>query len=262
MKFLNLSVVSQKKTGSCYFYLVLKSEGSLGRITPGQFIMLGFADRCEPLLPRPMGFFQVLEERNDSTTFSIGYVVVGKGTDILSVLKPGDMLKGTGPLGKGWDIGSVTGKAVMVAGGIGITPFYQLAKELKTLKKEVILLYGAKSASDLVFLEEFKKLGIETVEYTEDGSAGKRGLVSEGLSDYLDGDASVFACGPYAMLKTVNEVCADAGVDPQLSFDKRMACGFGVCLGCNIAVKDSNGGSKYVRVCKEGPVFRGGEVVW
>jgi len=262
MKFLNLSIVSQRKIGSCYYYLVLKSDRSLGRIAPGQFIMLGFPGRIDPLLPRPMGFFQALDENNNSTSFSIGYVAVGKGTNLLAQCKAGDKLRGTGPLGNGWNMDVIKEKTIMVAGGIGITPFYLPAKELIQSGKKVMLLYGAKTAADLVFEDEFRDLGMDTILYTEDGSTGTKGLVSEGLAGHLDGDISVLACGPGGMLKRITETCLPAGVDPQLSFDRRMACGFGVCLGCNITVKNMDGKSKYVRVCKEGPVFKGSEVAW
>jgi dihydroorotate dehydrogenase electron transfer subunit len=262
MKFLDLSIVSNRKIGSGYYHLVLKSEDSLGRIAPGQFIMLGFPGRIDPLLPRPMGFFQVLEENDSSTSFSIGYVVVGKGTILLARCKAGEMLKGTGPLGNGWDMEGIGNKVVMVAGGIGITPFYLPVKELIQSGKKVILLYGAKTAADLVFKDEFEDRGIDIILYTEDGSTGMKGLVSEGLAGHLDGDVSVLACGPEGMLKKIMDICIKEDIDPQLSFDRRMACGFGVCLGCNIAVKVKDGKSGYVRVCKEGPVFRGSEVAW
>jgi dihydroorotate dehydrogenase electron transfer subunit len=262
MKFMDISIVSNRKIGPDYYYLVLKSEQSLGRIIPGQFLMLGFPGRLDPLLPRPMGFFQVLEENSSSTLFSIGYIVAGKGTNLLSQYRAGEILKGTGPLGNGWDIEKIGSKVIMVAGGIGITPFYLPAKELIKSGEKVILLYGAKTTADLVFENEFRDLDIEIILYTEDGSTGTKGLVSEGLADYIEGDISVLACGPGGMLKKIAEICLSAGVDPQLSFDRRMACGFGVCLGCNIAVKDKDGKSVYVRVCKEGPVFKGSEVAW
>jgi len=263
MKFLDISIVSHRKIGSDYYYLVLKSERSLGRIAPGQFIMLGFPGRIDPLLPRPMGFFQVLEENGSFTSFSIGYVAVGKGTNLLAQCKAGDKLRGTGPLGNGWNMDVIREKTVMIAGGIGITPFYLPAKELIHSGKKVTLLYGAKTTTDLVFEDEFRGLGIEIILYTEDGSTGTtKGLVSEGLAGHLDSDISVLACGPGGMLKKIAETCLTTGIDPQLSFDRRMACGFGVCLGCNIAVKDKNGKSSYVRVCKEGPVLKGSEVAW
>jgi dihydroorotate dehydrogenase electron transfer subunit len=262
MKNLDLKVVSQDRISADCYYLVLKSKGSFGSILPGQFIMLSFPGSLDPLLPRPMGFFRILKNEKDSTTFSIGYVTVGKGTNLLAGLCAGDKLMGTGPLGNGWNLNGAAGKAVMIAGGIGITPFYMLGQELIKKDKKPILLYGAKKSDDLVFKDEFKDLEIETILYTDDGSTGVKGLVSEGLSAHLNKDIDVFACGPYKMLHAVSTVCLAAGIDPQLSFDRRMACGFGVCLGCNLPVKNEAGAIKNVRVCKEGPVFKGSEVTW
>lgn len=262
MKFVDLTVVSHKKISSKYYYLVLRSSEGLGEIKPGQFVMLGFPGRADVILPRPMGFFSVLENKNEYTVFSIGYVVIGKGTELIAGLREGDRLTGTGPLGNGWDLNFKEKTAVMVAGGIGITPLYMLTKELISAGKKPVLFYGAKTSSDLAFLSYFEELKIETALYTEDGSAGKRGLVCDGLPDEFREDSEIFACGPYAMLKAVFEECRSNGRDPQLSFDRRMACGFGVCLGCNLPVINEDGIARNVRVCKEGPVFRGSEVKW
>lgn len=262
MKYLDVTVISQEKISEDYYHLVMKSDGSFGKILPGQFIMLGFPGSLDPVLPRPMGFYQIIKNEKDFTEFSIGYIVVGKGTKLLSMLRTGDRLKGTGPLGNGWSLEETNRKSLMVAGGIGITPFYMLAQELKNRGNLPILLYGAKTNEDLIFLNDFKELGIETILYTEDGSAGAKGLVSEGLTEYLSENTNVYTCGPLGMLAAVARICLPLGVDPQLSFDRRMACGFGVCLGCNLPVKNAEGIVKNVRVCKEGPVFKGSEVIW
>ena len=151
----------------------------------------------------------------------------------------------------------------MVAGGIGITTLYSVAKITTGLNKKTKLFFGGSTKNDLVFREEFEKLGVEVVLFTEDGSIGRKGLATDALDKDLNNNCAVLACGPEGMLKAVSKISLKHGVNPQLSFDKRMACGFGVCLGCNIGIRDaSEGDIRQLRVCKEGTVFFGSEVVW
>jgi dihydroorotate dehydrogenase electron transfer subunit len=141
---------------------------------------------------------------------------------------------------------------------------YLLAKELRRKKVETTLLYGAPTKNDILMIDEFKNLGLDVVIFTEDGSSGVKGMVSEGIKKNIVSPGSlVFACGPFGMLKRAYELLSPLGIDPLLSFDYRMACGFGVCLGCNIGVHDKNNNSvRQVSTCVEGPVFRGSEVAW
>ncbi|MBN2134411.1 MAG: dihydroorotate dehydrogenase electron transfer subunit [Acidobacteria bacterium] len=245
-----------------YYLLELETEAPIPKMFPGAFVMLSFPGRLDPLLPRPMGLFQVLEESGKSCRFNIGYVVIGKGTRLMSELTKGNVLGCVGPLGNGWkmDLLNSAEKVILVAGGIGITPLYIPAMELAG-KKDVTLLFGGAGANDLVFTDKFEKLGIDIKLYTEDGSQGSKGFVTKGLADEITDNSAILACGPEGMLRAVSDIALQKGIDPQLSFDKRMACGFGVCLGCNIAIKEEDGVYQR-RVCKEGPVFFGGEVVW
>jgi dihydroorotate dehydrogenase electron transfer subunit len=265
MKLLNMKVVSNREVAEGYFLLEFKSETAIPPIYPGTFVMLSFPDRTDPLLPRPMGVFKVLDNDDASTSFSIGYVVVGKGTYLMSRLRPGEEMRCLAPLGNGWDMDEVgrTEKVILVAGGIGITPLFEAAKTAMKRKKSTILLLGGRVGNDLVFYKDFEKLGVEIILFTEDGSVGKKGLVSGGLKSELTDNCFLLACGPEGMLRAVWDICRKNGIDPQLSFDKRMGCGFGVCLGCNISVTDRESGEvREVRVCKEGPVFKGSDISW
>jgi dihydroorotate dehydrogenase electron transfer subunit len=258
-------VISQEQVASGYFKINLEIKSSFSSFMPGMFVMLSILDRLDPLLPRPMGVFQLAQKNPESTIISIGYKVVGRGTNIFSELVSGDTIRVTGPFGKGWELSQVSksDKVILVAGGIGITALYLIAKDLIKMGKTVTLLYGAATAEHLVFANEFEALGIYIQYSTDDGSHGNKGLVTENLPKYLESGTAVLACGPNPMLKSVTELCNSKGIDPQLSFEQHMACGFGVCLGCNISLKDEKtGATMQKRVCKEGPVFKASEVVW
>ncbi|MBI2975100.1 MAG: dihydroorotate dehydrogenase electron transfer subunit [Deltaproteobacteria bacterium] len=188
----------------------------------------------------------------------ICYKVVGKGTFGLSLLKAGGKLQVLGPLGKGFEIRK-TGRQIMVAGGYGFAPFFGLAKKLGG---NCSLFYGAKNITHLIYLDEFKKMGVNLYLSTEDGSIGRKGIVTDHFRDVLpdNGAIAVYGCGPGKMLDAVNKICMQSAgklkISCQLSLESYMACGIGVCHGC--VTKNSKG--EYVRVCKEGPVFDGEEL--
>jgi len=268
MKTETVKVKWQKKIGPNFYLLNLSVNNDFLDARPGQFVMLSFPDRIDPLLPRPMCIYSIIESEceYEEVILRIGYEVVGKGTTLMSKLKPGDELRCTGQLGNGWDLESIgnSDNIILVAGGISITSFFMAAEEILLIrKKPVKLLYGASTAKKLVLTEDFKQIGVDIITYTEDGTRGRKGMVSTNLDKFLNKNTAVLACGPNRMLEAVYRICKKNGINPQLSFDARMACGFGVCLGCNIKIRDKKDGKvRQVRVCKEGPVFMGDEVVW
>ncbi len=227
------------------FLLGVEEAETAPKVQPGQFCMLRAWPGKDPLLARP---FSVHDREGDRLTFLIQ--VRGRGTALLSRLRAGDEIEILGPLGRGFPAPSGV-RVYLVAGGLGVAPFYLAAKELLARGIEVELLYGARSREDLVRLSAFRRLGLTVKVATEDGSLGHRGLVTELLEEALArAEGEVFACGPWPMLQAVAEVGRRHGARTFLSLEARMACGLGLCLGC--AVKRRAGG--YLHVCTEGPV--------
>ncbi|HNT35194.1 MAG TPA: dihydroorotate dehydrogenase electron transfer subunit, partial [bacterium] len=175
-------------------------------------------------------------------------------------VQPGERLNIMGPLGKGFALPEADQPALLVAGGVGIAPLHLLARRLSEQGRPVTVLWGGAS-------REAVDLGMETswplLEATMDGSIGYQGMVTDLLVRFLEQEGNipwVGSCGPEPMLRQVARVCASKGVAVQLCFEARMACGWGVCLGCAVAVKDGQGSVSYKRVCSDGPVFWGHEL--
>ncbi len=238
---------------------------------PGQFVMLRVGAGIDPLLRRPFGIFDVstLTPAHaggvSQPCFDILYRIVGKGTALLSTLHDTDRLDVLGPLGNGFDSGPAGEEKLIAGGGVGVAPLYPLAKEL-VRHSPVRLFAGGRTRDDILCITEFERLGVECYVATEDGSLGRCGLVTEALArciEELQGRASIFACGPHAMLKAVAGIAESHGVACQVSLEGYMACGVGACLGC---VTPGHGHTTetpdYRCVCSEGPVFRAEELGW
>ena len=210
---------------------------------PGQFVQL----KIDSLyLRRP---FSVCDR--DSDSFTILFETVGKGTSQLQSIKPGVRLDVLTGLGNGFDLNACGDTPLLIGGGTGLSPLYWLAKELLQQGKCPTALLGFNTASDVFFEDEFRALGIETIVTTVDGSHGMKGFVTDAMNRP---HSDFFTCGPEAMMKAV---CESSGKPGQLSFDKRMGCGFGACMGCTVKTKN---GLK--RICRDGPVLNREEVIW
>jgi dihydroorotate dehydrogenase electron transfer subunit len=264
------------------------------RITPGQFIMLRLADCDDPLLARPLALYDtVLSSSGEQIGLDIVYLVAGKFTGQLSTYRPGQQITLWGPLGNGFPP-QTAAHLIMVAGGIGQTPFMALAAEHRGLKKygdpgrttprpkQITFCYGARSADYLAGVDDFRKLGIDVRISTDDGTAGQHGFVTELLSKVLDGSMSlnktpphpgplpegegeqrqIVCCGPERMMKAVAKIAEERNVPCQLSLETPMACGTGICFTCVAKVRQSDGGWDYKRTCVEGPVFNSADLVW
>ena len=220
------------------------------RIKPGQFAMVQVRTplQFDPLLGRPLGIFNV-----EGTEVSFLYRVYGRGTQLLSKVPKGSKLKILMPLGNA--IPENEERYLFIAGGIGIGGLFLGAKTFKEKGKEVLVVYGERSAQNLSAVSFLRDCGIETLVYTEDGSFGKKGLVTSDLERFVD--FTWVACGPTPMLKAVKEKAEKFNVKCFLSLDRRMACGVGACLGC--VVKTTSG---YKRCCVEGPIFSSEEVIF
>ena len=220
--------------------------GDTSAITaPGQFINIkldGF------FLRRPISVCDY-----DEKTVTILYKIVGKGTQYLSTLATGTSLDILTGLGNGYDIEKSGQSPLLIGGGVGVPPMYRLAKELIAQKKKPIVILGFRTKKEEFYAEEFRELGATVHIATEDGSLGTKGFVTDvikSLSDYT----YFYTCGPEAMLKAVSDAASTSG---QLSFEERMGCGFGACMGCSCETKY---GAK--RICKDGPVLEKEEIIW
>lgn len=237
---------------------------------PGQFVMIGAgaeggAPRQDPLLPRPMAVYRDLGSSSagegDDPRIELLYRVVGRGTSLLSEAKTGELIKLVGPLGRGFPIAESQPLAILVGGGTGIASLYELAKSLIAAGKSVLVILGARSASDLMGRSEFSALDLELICTTDDGSDGVHGQVTAPLGERLGqvgGGATVYAVGPTPMMKACAELSASHSAVCFVSLENPMACGFGVCLGC--AAPRAEGG--FSLVCRAGPVFEAGEIDW
>ncbi len=222
----------------------LRLEGDVSGIErPGQFAEL----RLEKFfLRRP---FSVCDR--DSGSFTVLYEVTGKGTRALSAMKPGEELDVLTGLGNGFDPCVGGDSPLLVGGGTGISPLFALAKTLLRSGIRPTAILGFNTASEVFYEEAFRALGAETLVTTADGSRGIHGFVTAAMDRPHTG---FYACGPEAMLRAV---CARTAAPGQLSFDRRMGCGFGACMGCTLMTAS---GPK--RVCRDGPVFNREEVLW
>jgi dihydroorotate dehydrogenase electron transfer subunit len=250
------------------------------RIAPGQFVMLRLAGYDDPLLGRPLALYDtVLDATDQPYALDVVYLVVGKLTRKLARLQPGTAMELWGPLGNGFSPTPVE-HLIMVAGGIGQTPFVALGAEalgrraygnlqpsrLAGYAKRVTFCYGARSADYLAGLADFESRGIDVRISTDDGSAGHHGLVTDLLRDVLAQQSPdrlrVVCCGPERMMEAVAEICIAGGVRCEVSLETPMACGIGICFSCVAKVRQSDGTWDYKRTCVEGPIFDAAKLVW
>ena len=219
-------------------------SGDTSAITaPGQFVNIQLDGL---FLRRPISVCDY-----DGETLTIIYKVVGKGTEAMSAMIPGESLDILTGLGNGYDL-SITGQhPVLLGGGVGVPPMYNLAKKLLEQGKKVTVILGFNTKSEIFYEEEFKALGCDVTVTTVDGSYGTKGFVTDALPENY---TYFYTCGPEPMLKAVYRATATSG---QMSFEERMGCGFGACMGCSCKTKYGN-----KRICKDGPVLEKEEIIW
>ena len=247
------------------YLLAVRAPEVAEKIRPGQFVMaaeVGDQSLPYPLLKRALAVYSIKKEKGRKSVITLLLKIVGEGTRRLAALETGDSVSLIGPLGNGFDTTAASAKiSFLLAGGIGIASFYLLAEQLKKSGQEVHLIYGGRTAEDLVVLEDFCRLDIPVFVTTDDGSAGFKGLITEGLKEYVKdfprNRLLFYICGPNAMMKAVTSLAVEYRVPSQISVEAKMACGFGVCLGCSIKTITS-----YRLACRHGPVFDAAEFVW
>lgn len=236
-------IISNKKIADITYEMVL--GGDCSDITrPGQFVNIkldGF------FLRRPISVCN-----SKDNTLTIIYKVVGHGTEVMAAMKPGEKLDILTGLGNGYDTDKSGDKPLLIGGGAGVPPMYMLALELLRQGKNPTVVLGFNKQSEVFYEQEFTSLGVKTIVTTADGSYGLKGFVTDAIKD-LD-YTYFFTCGPEPMLKAVYDNTKTSG---QMSFEARMGCGFGACMGCTCETLYGN-----KRICKDGPVLEKEEVKW
>ena len=236
-------IKSNKKLTESIFEMVL--IGDTSSITaPGQFINIkldGF------YLRRPISICDY-----DDSSITIIYKVVGEGTEVMSKMTVGNKLDVLCGLGNGFDTSKSLDKPVLIGGGVGVPPMYNLCKKLISEGKTVTVILGFNKKEEIFYEDEFKKLGADIKVTTVDGSYGIKGFVTDALKETKY--SYFFTCGPMPMFKAIESTAITSG---QYSFEERMGCGFGACMGCSCKTKYGN-----KRICKDGPVLEREEIIW
>lgn len=278
-----------------------KGARAFADFRPGQFAELDLTNTALPnpekippeladssdrsiLLRRPFSFTDVTTH-GDKTVVELLYCIVGPASLRMTTFSPGDLLSIIGPLGNGFVIPENKKYALLAAGGMGTPPLQHLAKVLASEHQdiEVVAFVGAKTRTALPFegrldeisqhlgfsLREFSQYGIESIVATDDGSTGYKGFVTDCLSEWLEqtesavGEIIIYSCGPEGMLAKVAEIAAGKNIDCQISMERRMACGIGLCQSCAIECKvPDSGQTVYKMCCEDGPVFDGSQVIF
>ena len=236
-------IISNRKIAKNTYEMVL--AGDISHITaPGQFVNIkldGF------YLRRPISVCNAEDER-----LTLIYKAVGEGTEAMSKMGEGAELLTLTGLGNGYDTSRSGGKPLLIGGGAGVPPMYMLARKLISEGKAPSVILGFGSADEIFYEEEFKALGCDVTVTTVDGSYGVRGFVTDGMRDKEY--TYFYTCGPEPMLKAIYDSSLTSG---QFSFEERMGCGFGACMGCSCKTKYGN-----KRICRDGPVLVKEEIIW
>jgi len=259
----NATILGNEEIAPERYKMALSAPQIARQAQPGQFIHVRVSDGYNPLLRRPFSVHHVKGQ-----TIELIYKIVGKGTEILSGKNEGESLDILGPLGVGYRLPSATSEIsdiILVAGGTGVASLLFLAESISVSNPElsITVLIGAKNREELLCEGDFRRLGCRVEVATEDGTRGYEGLASDLLQKFLpiSGHSSkplVFACGPSEMLKRIRRISQKHRFPCQVSLEEHLACGVGACLGCVVKAK----GYTYRRVCKDGPVFDAGELMW
>ncbi len=249
-----MTIVHQAEIAHNIYELTLKGE-LVQEMTPGQFVHVKVGDSFEPLLRRPISIANINKETNE---FTMIYRAEGRGTSLMALRQTGNELDVLGPIGNGFPVDACPegGTALLVGGGIGVPPLYELSKQLNARGIRTIHVLGFQTENVTFYEEQFSALG-ETHYVTVDGTKGTKGFVTTVL-DELNPDFDVFySCGPLPMLRALEAYYPEK--PGYLSFEERMACGIGACFACVCDTTDKHE-KDYVKVCSDGPVFPKGVV--
>ena len=261
-------VLLNRRLSADYNVLALEAPAIAEATAPGQFVMVKPDPGLDPLLRRPFSVFEILRDAAGRTTgLSILSKRVGVTTTQLYDAQPGDHVQCLGPLGRPFSRPAAGEEVWMVAGGVGLAPFWTVATALAPQGVPLTLFYGGRSAADLFYLDVFDQLGVDLVLSTEDGSRGVAGRVTAPLERALAEESErtpivLQACGPEPMLAAVADIAARYGRPCEVSVERVMGCGLGGCYSCVVPVKSETGGFHHVRSCIAGPVFDAAALAW
>ena len=227
------------------FEMRLRGDASAIR-RAGQFVNIAVEGL---FLRRPISVCDFTDD-----TLTLIYKVVGEGTSRMAKMQAGERLDILTGLGNGFDADRTTSKALLVGGGVGVPPLYRLTKDLVARGKEVTAVLGFNRADEIFYADEFAAAGAKMIIATADGSVGTKGFVTDAIRENGVRFDYFYACGPLPMLRAL---CDATAADGELSFEERMGCGFGACMGCSCKTHNGN-----KRICKEGPVLRKDEIIW
>ena len=237
-------IIENEKIAANIFRMILAGDTS-AIVSPGQFVEIALPGR---FLRRPISVCDA-----EAGRLTLIYKVVGHGTFDMSRMEKGSQLDIISGLGNGYDLTAGGDKPLLIGGGVGVPPLYMLAKKLIEQRKTPTVILGFNTENEVFYQKEFEALGCGVFVTTADGSRGTKGFVTDALP--MVGEYSYYyCCGPEPMLKAIYNKASGSG---EYSFEARMGCGFGACMGCSIMTRS---GSK--RVCREGPVFKKEDIIW
>lgn len=247
-----VTILENRKVNAEYYKISFRSKRLSRNVRPGQFVQMKIGEGWDPFLRRPFSYYRVQGDR-----IEILYEILGRGTALLSRLKKGEPIRMMGPLGREFSREIGEKKRMLVGGGVGVPPLVFLAERLGCYR----FFIGTKSRREILPFSEIRKFRARVFYSTEDGSYGKKGLVTQLLEDLLDqekgdpDDYFIQTCGPNRMMERVMAIANHHGIEGEASWDERMACGVGVCLGCMVWTHRG-----WTASCTEGPVFRFNEL--
>lgn len=250
-----MQVVRQQQIAEDIFELTLTGQLVLDMKQPGQFVHVRVTDTFEPLLRRPISIASI---NHELLQFTMIYRAEGRGTTILSAKRPGEEVDILGPLGHGFPVEEAESgqTALLVGGGIGVPPLYQLSRELHAKGVRTIHVLGFQSENNVFYEKQFSELD-DTYIVTADGSQGTKGFVTDLLKDKAPSFDIFYSCGPTPMLAALEQTYPDK--KGFLSFEERMGCGIGACFACVCNTTDATD-KEYLKICSDGPVFPRGVV--
>lgn len=262
--FFDCPILSVQNLSGAIYLMRLHSPVIPQNAHPGQFVNLKVNDEFTPLLRKP---FSVCRRDAAAGWFEVLWKIVGKGTEVMSRLQAGGQINVLGPLGHGFKISPDLELAILVGGGLGVAPLPFLCDELLKMGKKVEVFLGAKTENELALVDEFLQMGVEVFITTEDGSIGHQGLITELLVERLTQRSlpervNFFSCGPTGFLNSMILLSQNFGIPGQMAIETMMGCGFGICVGCPVRVRDPQPGERlYKLTCIDGPVFDAQEVI-
>ncbi|MGV3487794.1 MAG: dihydroorotate dehydrogenase electron transfer subunit [Tuberibacillus sp.] len=252
-----MTIVTNREIAKHIYEIRLSGELIKDIQSPGQFVHIKTGNEMDTLLRRPISICAVDAKNNE---MALIYRAEGAGTKKLAAASRGAAVDVLGPLGNGFPLDEIKPgeKALIVGGGVGVPPLFELSKQLTAKGVEVTHILGFSDASVLFYEDEFRQLGATYIA-TADGSIGTKGFVTDVIDNIKPEYHAMFACGPVPMLRALEHNYKDKPL--YLSLEERMGCGIGACFACVCHTPDDPTGSSYRKVCTDGPVFKAGEVV-